>query len=89
MRKHALSDFAVLNCSDVDETKNCFKVWSCCVYRALEGNLVVYGSFPKSWNPNIDPQNTLVLVIGTPRKGNHHNSIRAEGNKTIAWSGLV
>ena len=28
-----------------------------------------YGSFPKQGDPNIGPQNTIVLIMGTPKKG--------------------
>ena len=37
----------------------------------------LFGSFPKSGDPNIDPKNTIILIMGTPNKvplilGNPH-----------------
>ena len=28
-----------------------------------------YGSFPKQGDPNINPQNPIILIMGTPRRG--------------------
>ena len=42
------------------------------VFMQVEIEGIICGSFPKKGDPSIDPQNTRILMVGSPKRGTNN-----------------